>query len=55
LAGRIDAVLFGARAIGPNDLGDLAALRRDVRRGLRARAGWVRALAEAFGFQVRTR
>ena len=49
LVGRVQAVLFGGRETADEDLADLAALHRDLRRGLRARHGLIAALRAAYG------
>jgi transglutaminase-like putative cysteine protease len=45
LTDRVEAVLFGSREATEQDLVELADLRRHVRRRLRARKGWLVALA----------
>ena len=49
LVARVQAVLYGGRPAGRNDLMELAVLRREVRRGLRARHGWARTLRAGYG------
>ena len=54
-AARLDAVLFGGRAADERDLADLARLRADLRRRLRARKGWLSALLAGYGLRVAAR
>ena len=49
LAGRIQAVLFGGRAATQEDLADIAAFRRELKRRLRARTGRVRVVLALYG------
>jgi transglutaminase-like putative cysteine protease len=51
LVARVQAVLFGARSATEKDLDDVAALRRQLRRSLRARAGWARAVLALYGLR----
>jgi transglutaminase-like putative cysteine protease len=55
LTARLDAVLFGGRAADERDLADLARLRADLRRRLRARKGWPSALLAGYGLRVAAR
>jgi protein-glutamine gamma-glutamyltransferase len=55
LARRVEAVLYGGRAATREDLRELARLDRDVRRRLRAKAGWGRALLAAYGLMAPAR
>ena len=55
LPDRVQAVAFGSRPASDADLEDLAALRRRVRRRLRARAGRLAALLALFGVPPRQR
>ena len=52
---RVDALLFGGRCTTAQDLSELALLRGEVRRRLRARAGWVKALLASYGLHVTAR
>jgi len=52
LADRIQAVLFGGRSATAEDLADVATLRRELRRRLRARRGWVRGALACYGLRV---
>lgn len=49
LVDRVQAVLFGSRAATEEDLADLAALRRELKRRMRARRGRVRAVLALYG------
>jgi protein-glutamine gamma-glutamyltransferase len=49
LACRVEAVLFGGRAATQQDLADMAVFRRELKRRLRARRGWARALLTSYG------
>ena len=55
LTERLDAVLFGGRPCEECDLADLARLRRDLRRRLRERAGFLRALGAQYGLRLAPR
>jgi transglutaminase-like putative cysteine protease len=55
LADRVQAVLFGGRAATRRDLADLTELRREMRRRLRARSGWVTAVRARYGLASATR
>lgn len=48
-AGRVEAVLFGGRAVDEQDLAVVAELRIELKRRLRARRGWVRAVVAWYG------
>jgi transglutaminase-like putative cysteine protease len=52
---RVDALVFGGRSTTPQDLSDLARLRRQVRRRLRTRAGWMKAVLVSYGLHVTAR
>lgn len=54
LAPRVEAVLFGGRRPAPDDLRDLAELRRRLRRRLWARMGWVKGLLALYGLPAAT-
>jgi len=49
LTARLEAVLFGGRAADERDLADIARLRRDLRRRLRARQGRLRGVLASYG------
>ena len=49
LVDRVQAVLFGGRAATQEDLADLAAFRRDLKRRMRARHGRMRAVLALYG------
>ena len=49
LVDRVQAVLFGGRAATEQDLADVAALRRELKRRMRARKGRVRAVLALYG------
>jgi len=49
LAGRVQAVLFGGRTATDDDLAQLAALRRELKRRLRAHGGRLRRLLALYG------
>ena len=51
LPARIQAVLFGGRPAADQDLADLAALRRSLRRRLREREGRTKALLALYGLR----
>ena len=55
LTTRLDAVLFGGRAIDERDLADLAQLRAELRRRLRAQKGWPRAVLAGYGLRPAAR
>ncbi|MGD0998534.1 MAG: transglutaminase-like domain-containing protein [Thermoleophilia bacterium] len=55
LTDRVEAVLFGGHVADRQDLADVAALRRQVRRRLRARRGWVSAVLASYGLRVAPR
>ena len=52
---RAEAVLFGGRAADRRDLADLARLRAELRRRLRARAGWTGAVRARYGLRAALR
>ena len=49
---RAEAVLFGGRPADKRDLADLARLRAELRRRLRARAGWAGAMRARYGLRA---
>jgi transglutaminase-like putative cysteine protease len=49
LVERVQAVLFGGRAATEQDLADVAAFRRDLRRRLRAHTGWLGTALALYG------
>ncbi len=55
LADRLEAVLYGGREVGERELADLAGLRRELRRRLRADAGRLRGLAVSYGLRLAPR
>jgi hypothetical protein len=52
---RVQAVLFGGRTPGAEDVAGVAALRREVKRALRVRGGWRRVLLAAYGLPATPR
>jgi protein-glutamine gamma-glutamyltransferase len=52
---RAEAVLFGGRPADKRDLADLARLRAELRRRLRARAGWTGAVRARYGLRTALR
>jgi hypothetical protein len=52
LPARLQAVLFGGRVATPEDLADLADFRRRLRRRLREREGWTRAILALYGLRA---
>ncbi len=52
---RAEAVLFGGRPADRRDLADLARLRAELRRRLRARAGWAGAVRARYGLRTAPR
>lgn len=55
LTARLDAVLFGGRAADEHDLADIARLRLELRRRLRARHGWLSAVRARYGLRLAPR
>ena len=55
LTDRAQAVLFGGRVADEQDLADMAGLRRELRRRLRARRGWVSAVLASYGLRLAPR
>ena len=55
LTDRAQAVLFGGRAADEQDLADMAGFRRELRRRLRARRGWVSAVLASYGLRLAPR
>jgi transglutaminase-like putative cysteine protease len=55
LAYRVEAVLFGGRAASAQDVAEMAAFRRELRRSLRARKGLARALLASYGLPIGAR
>lgn len=55
LTDRVEAVLFGGRAASPEDVTDISAFRRQLRRRLRARKGLARALLASYGLPIPAR
>ncbi len=55
LTDRAEAVLFGGRAADGRDLADIARLRAELRRRLRARAGWTGAVRASYGLRAALR
>jgi len=49
LVGRLQAVFYGGRAATSEDLADVAALRRELKRRMRARSGRMRAVLALYG------
>jgi hypothetical protein len=52
LTDRVEAVLFGGRPADERDIADLVRLRAELRRRLRARAGWTAGLRVRYGLRV---
>ena len=48
-------MLFGGRAADEQDLADMAGFRRELRRRLRARRGWVSAVLASYGLRLAPR
>jgi transglutaminase-like putative cysteine protease len=55
LAHRVEAVLFGGRAACAEDVADVTAFRRELRRKLRARKGLARTLLASYGLPIAAR
>jgi protein-glutamine gamma-glutamyltransferase len=55
LTTRLEAVLFGGRAADEHDVADIARLRLELRRRLRARHGWLSAVRARYGLRLATR
>jgi protein-glutamine gamma-glutamyltransferase len=55
LTARLDAVLYGGRPAAERDVADLARLRGELRRRLRARHGWLRAARAGYGLRPAAR
>jgi protein-glutamine gamma-glutamyltransferase len=55
LTARVQSVFFGGRAATQGDLADVAALRGELRRRLRARAGWLRWALALYGLRLAAR
>ena len=55
LTDRVEAVLFGGRPADERDIADLVRLRAELRRRLRARAGWAASLRVRYGLRVAPR
>ncbi len=55
LADRLQAIVFGGRPADEQDLADVARMRRELRRRLRAKRGWVSAVLAAYGLRLAPR
>jgi transglutaminase-like putative cysteine protease len=55
LTDRVEAVLFGGRAASSEDVADISAFRRQLRRKLRARKGLARTLLASYGLPIPAR